>query len=39
LIRYPGETGIVLQHLGVLVGPTAFMELWPEITDWIKGHG
>lgn len=38
LIRYPGETGIVLQHLGVLVGPTAFMELWPEITDWIKGH-
>jgi polyhydroxyalkanoate synthase len=38
LVRYPGEAGVVLQHIGMLVGPTAFTEFWPEITDWIKCH-
>ena len=38
LIEYAGEAGIVLQHLGVLVGPKAFARLWPEIIAWIKKH-
>jgi polyhydroxyalkanoate synthase len=38
LVSYPGEAGVVLQHLGILVGPTALTEFWPEITDWIKCH-
>ncbi len=36
LIDYPGETGIVLQHLGVLAGREAFACLWPEIIAWIE---
>jgi hypothetical protein len=38
LVTYPGEPGVVLQHLGILVGPMAFAQFWPEITDWIEGH-
>jgi polyhydroxyalkanoate synthase len=36
LIEYPGEAGVVLQHLGVLVGHHALTRVWPEITTWIK---
>jgi polyhydroxyalkanoate synthase len=35
-IEYPGEAGIVLQHLGALVGREAFARLWPEIIAWIR---
>ncbi len=38
LIDYPGEAGVVLQHLGVLVGRTAFAQIWPEIISWIDVH-
>ncbi len=31
LIEYPGETGVGLQHLAVLVGPRAHAEVWPAI--------
>src|SRR5579872_324296 len=36
LIEYPGERGICLQHLGVLVGRQAHAWLWPQIVDWIR---
>ncbi|WP_157932980.1 alpha/beta fold hydrolase [Roseovarius salinarum] len=36
VIAYPGETGIVLQHLGVLLGRKAGSGLWPEIIAWIR---
>lgn len=39
LLPYAGETGVVLQHLGVLVGREAFAGLWPEIADWIGARG
>jgi polyhydroxyalkanoate synthase len=36
IIAYPGETGVVLQHLGMLVGRDAFANLWPQIVAWLK---
>lgn len=38
IIEYPGETGIGLQHLGVLVGRQAHARVWPEIIAWLNGH-
>ena len=38
IIEYPGETGVCLQHLGILVGRRARAEVWPEIISWIKAH-
>jgi polyhydroxyalkanoate synthase subunit PhaC len=38
LIEYGGEIGVVLQHLGILVGRQAYAEFWPKIIDWIKSH-
>jgi polyhydroxyalkanoate synthase len=38
IIKYPGETGVGLQHLGVLVGRQAHARVWPEIIAWLKGH-
>ncbi len=38
LIEYPGEAGVVLQHLGILVGRSAFAQIWPEIVSWIRTH-
>lgn len=35
IIEYPGETGVCLQHLGILVGRQAFALIWPEIVSWI----
>jgi polyhydroxyalkanoate synthase len=39
LIEYPGESGVILQHLGLLVGHDAFAQIWPDIVSWIKDHG
>jgi polyhydroxyalkanoate synthase subunit PhaC len=36
IIEYPGEVGICLQHLGVLVGRQALARVWPEIISWLK---
>jgi polyhydroxyalkanoate synthase len=33
LLRYGGDVGVALQHVGVLVGRTAHRDLWPRILD------
>ena len=35
IISYPGERGVCLQHLAILVGRQAHAQLWPQIIDWI----
>lgn len=39
IIRYPGEVGVALQHLGILIGRKARAQIWPEIISWLKSHG
>jgi polyhydroxyalkanoate synthase len=34
LITYPGEAGVVLQHLALLLGRVALAQIWPEIAAW-----
>jgi len=34
VLEYPGEAGVPLQHLAVLIGPEARRTLWPEIIAW-----
>ena len=34
IIWYPGDVGVGLQHVGMLVGRYAHQHLWPEILDW-----
>lgn len=36
IIEYPGETGVALQHLAILVGREAHARVWPQIFAWIK---
>jgi polyhydroxyalkanoate synthase len=36
VIAYPGDVGVVMQHLGTLVGPHAHTVVWPEIEAWLK---
>ncbi|MGO9008027.1 MAG: alpha/beta fold hydrolase [Beijerinckiaceae bacterium] len=38
IIEYPGEVGVVLQHLGMLVGREAFARIWPQIISWLASH-
>jgi polyhydroxyalkanoate synthase len=38
LIEYPGETGVALQHLGVLIGRHAHARVWPEIVQWFASR-
>jgi polyhydroxyalkanoate synthase len=33
LLDYPGDVGVALQHVGVLIGRRAHGELWPRILD------
>jgi len=35
VLRYEGDVGVVLQHLGPLVGRNAHAHLWPQITAWM----
>ena len=35
IIHYPGEIGVGLQHLGILVGRNAQAEIWPQIFAWM----
>jgi poly[(R)-3-hydroxyalkanoate] polymerase subunit PhaC len=35
IIEYPGELGVGLQHLGVLIGQAAYAQVWPKIIAWI----
>ena len=36
LLEYSGDTGVVMQHVGVLVGRSAHEQLWPRICSWIR---
>jgi polyhydroxyalkanoate synthase subunit PhaC len=36
VLRYDGDHGVVLQHVGVLVGDTAHRRIWPAILRWIE---
>lgn len=36
LLRYEGDIGVSLQHVGPLVGRSAHATLWPEILRWIQ---
>ncbi len=38
IIKYPGELGVGLQHLAVLVGKKARAQIWPEISAWLNEH-
>jgi polyhydroxyalkanoate synthase len=35
IIEYPGEIGVSLQHLAILVGRKARGLVWPEIISWL----
>jgi polyhydroxyalkanoate synthase len=39
LLRYGGDVGVNLQHVGVLVGRNAHAGIWPAIFDWLDGAG
>lgn len=36
IVEYPGEAGVCLQHLGILVGREAFARIWPQIIWWVN---
>jgi polyhydroxyalkanoate synthase len=38
IIEYPGEIGVCLQHLGILIGQDAYAQVWPEIISWINAR-
>jgi polyhydroxyalkanoate synthase len=38
LIKYSGEIGVALQHLGILVGQEAHARIWPNIIAWLAAH-
>jgi polyhydroxyalkanoate synthase len=38
LIEYPGETGVGLQHLAILVGRQAHAKVWPEVISWLHAN-
>jgi polyhydroxyalkanoate synthase len=37
LMRYRGDVGVALQHVGVLVGRNAHEVLWPMLLHWLDG--
>jgi polyhydroxyalkanoate synthase len=41
LLRYEGDVGVNLQHVGVLVGRNAHAQIWPAIFNWLEApdHG
>lgn len=39
VLDFPGEVGVALQHLGILVGRQAYARTWPEIISWLKARG
>jgi polyhydroxyalkanoate synthase len=38
IIEYPGEVGVCLQHLGILVGREARAQVWPKIFYWLRSQ-
>jgi polyhydroxyalkanoate synthase len=39
LAEYPGEIGVAVQHVALLVGRQAHRRAWPEIIAWLREHG
>ena len=39
IIEFPGEVGVCLQHLGILVGREARAQVWPQIISWLRSQG
>jgi polyhydroxyalkanoate synthase subunit PhaC len=39
LVEYPGEVGVALQHLAVLIGRQAHASVWPKIAAWLRAQG
>ena len=35
VLDYGGDAGVVLQHVGVLVGPNAHASIWPRVVRWM----
>ncbi|MBI2312715.1 MAG: alpha/beta hydrolase [Betaproteobacteria bacterium] len=35
LLWYGGDTGVALQHVGMLVGESAHRSLWPDVLQWV----
>ena len=35
---YKGDTGVSIQHIGMLVGQEAHRQVWPEVVRWIYAH-
>jgi polyhydroxyalkanoate synthase len=38
LLKYEGDVGVNLQHVGVLVGRSAHARIWPTIFDWLDAQ-
>jgi polyhydroxyalkanoate synthase subunit PhaC len=38
LLDYRGDTGVMMQHVGALIGRNAHSALWPRILSWIQQH-
>jgi polyhydroxyalkanoate synthase len=38
VLEFPGEIGVGLQHLAVLVGRQAYARVWPEIISWLAAR-
>jgi len=38
IIEYPGEIGVCLQHLGILIGRKARDLVWPKIISWLDSQ-
>lgn len=36
LLRYEGDTGVALAHVGALMGENAHRHLWPQIFEWLR---
>lgn len=39
VLQYEGDTGVGLQHVGLLVGANAHARIWPAIFDWLDETG
>jgi polyhydroxyalkanoate synthase len=38
LLPYGGDMGVMLQHVGALIGDDAHRTLWPRILHWVHDH-
>jgi polyhydroxyalkanoate synthase len=36
VVEYPGEVGVCLQHLGIMVGRKARRKVWPDTISWLN---